>query len=108
MKTTIAAVLSLSAIIVCAPSLAGETFSQTFYTGEDSAIDQASTQAIHFDHFAEIAAATVNTTSASPLRAILLKAVSESKLERPVYTRGFNMQTVSTAKGLSFSAAYRF
>ncbi|MDN3639909.1 hypothetical protein QWY82_13980, partial [Simiduia curdlanivorans] len=48
------ALLTLTAVALCPACLAGETFSQTFYTGEDSALEQATTQAIHFQHYANL------------------------------------------------------
>ena len=108
MKATSAALLTLTAIALCPSCFAGETFSQTFYTGEDSALEQATTQAIHFQHYAQIAKRKTASSTTSGLQSLLNKAVSTSQLERPTYSRGFQIQTLSTDAGMELSAAYRF
>ncbi|MDN3638571.1 hypothetical protein QWY82_07115 [Simiduia curdlanivorans] len=108
MKTTLAALLTLTAVALCPACLAGETFSQTFYTGEDSALEQATTQAIHFQHYAQLAKAKKVAPTSSGIQSLLNKAVSTSQLERPTYSRGFQIQTLSTDDGMELSAAYRF
>ena len=108
MKATLAIVLTLTALVLCPACLAGETFSQTFYTGEDSALTAASTEAIHFQQYAQISKAAQPIQTSSALQSLLLKAVSTSRLERPSYRRGFQVQALSTDQGVKLSAAYRF
>ncbi|BFM10450.1 hypothetical protein R50072_06030 [Simiduia litorea] len=108
MKAISAVLLTLSAIALCPTCFAGETFSQTFYTGEDSALEQATTQAIHFQHYAQMTKAKTVTPTSSGLQSLLSKAVSASQLERPTYSRGFQIQTLSTDGGMELTAAYRF
>jgi arginine utilization protein RocB len=87
---------------------AGETFSQTFYTGANSALAQARTQAIHYHHHANTAKQSHKKASVSGLTGLLAKALTPSKLERPVHLSGFRIQTLSSDTGFELNAAYRF
>lgn len=98
-------------LLACLTSLkcwAGETFSQAFYSGEDSALTAATTEAIHFNAYARLANETQHAQSTQDLKAVLVKAITPLNLERPVYQRGFQLNTLSTDDGFEFQAAYRF
>lgn len=98
-------------LLACLASLkcwAGETFSQAFYSGEDSALAAATTEAIHFNAYARLARQAQPTAAAQDLKDVLVKAITPLNLERPVYQRGFQLNTLSTDDGFEFQAAYRF
>lgn len=110
MKAATYASLLTSACLALAitAAQAGETFSQTFYAGEDSALDQARTQAIHFYQHANTRQAKRQQSHINGLTGLLAKALSPSHLERPVHQSGFRIQTQSNDNGFELNAAYRF
>ena len=101
-------IISTCFLLGMSAAQAGETFSQTFYTGENSALDQARTQAIHFQHYASTKAQQPGSDTSAGLTGLLVKALTPSRLERPVHTAGFTVQTQSNAQGFELSASYRF
>ena len=98
-------------LLACLASLkcwAGETYSQAFYSGEDSALMAATTEAIQFNAYARLASHSPQSRATQNLKDVLVKAITPMNLERPVYQRGFQLNTLSTDDGFELRAAYRF
>lgn len=108
MKYLASILITTAACLSCGLCQAGETYSSTFYYGEDNAVENARPDAIHFDHYAQIKHPGTAVKAGATLKTWLMGAVSPSALERPVFESGFRLQTESTKKGLQFSAAFRF
>lgn len=105
MKSILACVALVSASTLCQ---AGESVSSTFYAGEDTALHNATVAAIHYNHYAQLTSSQPAAPKAQGIKALMIQALTPQSLNRPVYERGLQLNTLSSKDGMSLKLAYRF